>query len=90
MDIFCRLGGNPICKNLQYSSNPQISYCQQLNCRYNNTVLRTIGWDYHNFNNSMSPLNYHRRVVFHIYFHHHSIKKKIKLKQKTTCTQKKL
>ncbi len=62
MDIFCRLGGNPICKNLQYSSDPQISYRQQLNCRYNNTVLRTIGWDYNICNNSMSPLNYHRRV----------------------------
>jgi hypothetical protein len=51
------LGGNPICKNLQYSSNPQISYRQQLNCRYNNTVLRTIGWDYNICNHSMSPLN---------------------------------
>ncbi|CAM6030881.1 unnamed protein product [Sphagnum balticum] len=36
------LGGNPICKNLHYNSDPQISYHQQLNCRYNNTVLRTI------------------------------------------------
>ncbi|CAM6034650.1 unnamed protein product [Sphagnum compactum] len=36
------LGGNPICKSLQYSSDPQISYRQQLNCRYNNTVLHTI------------------------------------------------
>ncbi len=73
MDILCRLGGNPICKNLQLSSVFEISYHQQLNCRYNNTVLRSIGWDYHNCNNSMSPLNYHRRLVFHIYFHHHSI-----------------
>ncbi len=73
MDILCRLGGNPICKNFQYSSNPQISYRQQLNCRYNNTVLGTIGRDYNICNNSMSPLNYHRRLVFHIYFHHHSI-----------------
>ncbi len=67
MDIVCRLGGNPICKNIQFSSNPQISYHQQLNCRF------TIGWDYNICNNSMSPLNYHRRVVFHIYVHHHSI-----------------
>ncbi|CAM6034643.1 unnamed protein product [Sphagnum compactum] len=40
--IIAVLGGNPICKNLQYSSNPQISYHQQLNCRYNNTVLVTV------------------------------------------------
>ncbi len=66
MDILCRLGGNPICKNLQYNSNPQISYHQQLNCRYNNIMLGIIGWDYNICNNSMSPLNYHRRVVFHI------------------------
>ncbi len=57
VDIFCRLGGNPICENLQYSSDPQISYHQQLNCRYNNIVLRTIVWDYNIYNNSMSPLN---------------------------------
>ncbi len=62
MDILCRLGGNPICKNLQYSSDPQISYHQQLNCR-NNSVLPTIGWAYNICNNSMSPLNYHRRIV---------------------------
>ncbi len=43
MDILCRLGGNPICNNIQYSSDPQISYHQQLNCRNNNTVLRAIG-----------------------------------------------
>ncbi len=43
MDIFCRLGGNPICNNLQISSNPQISYHQQLNCRYNNFVLNILG-----------------------------------------------
>ncbi|CAM6034646.1 unnamed protein product [Sphagnum compactum] len=36
------LGGNPICKNLQYSFDFEISYHQQLNCRYNNTVLHTI------------------------------------------------
>ncbi|KAH9541931.1 hypothetical protein CY35_14G090000 [Sphagnum magellanicum] len=36
------LGGNPICNNLQISSNPQISYHQQLNCRYNNSVLNIL------------------------------------------------
>ncbi|CAK9204830.1 unnamed protein product, partial [Sphagnum troendelagicum] len=36
------LGGNPICKNLQLNSDFEISYHQQLNCRYNNTVLRSI------------------------------------------------
>ncbi|KAH9541936.1 hypothetical protein CY35_14G090100 [Sphagnum magellanicum] len=36
------LGGNPICNNLQISSNPQISYHQQLNCRYNNSVLNKL------------------------------------------------
>ncbi|KAH8937548.1 hypothetical protein BDL97_16G034400 [Sphagnum fallax] len=36
------LGGNPICNNLQISSNPQISYHQQLNCRYNNSVLNVL------------------------------------------------
>ncbi|CAK9198322.1 unnamed protein product [Sphagnum troendelagicum] len=36
------LGGNPICNNLQISSNPQISYHQQLNCRYNNFVLNVL------------------------------------------------
>ncbi|KAH8942289.1 hypothetical protein BDL97_14G091000 [Sphagnum fallax] len=36
------LGGNPICKNLQLSFVFEISYHQQLNCRYNNTVLRSI------------------------------------------------
>jgi hypothetical protein len=37
------LGGNPICNNLQISSNPQISYHQQLNCRYNSSVLNILG-----------------------------------------------
>ncbi|KAH9541956.1 hypothetical protein CY35_14G090500 [Sphagnum magellanicum] len=36
------LGGNPICNNLQFSSNPQISYHQQLNCRSNNSVLNIL------------------------------------------------
>ncbi|CAK9262228.1 unnamed protein product [Sphagnum jensenii] len=36
------LGGNPICKNLQLNFDFEISYHQQLNCRYNNTVLRSI------------------------------------------------
>ncbi|KAH9541939.1 hypothetical protein CY35_14G090200 [Sphagnum magellanicum] len=36
------LGGNPICNNLQISSNPQISYHQQLNCRYNNSFLNIL------------------------------------------------
>ncbi|KAH8971560.1 hypothetical protein BDL97_02G149800 [Sphagnum fallax] len=36
------LGGNPICNNIQISSNPQISYHQQLNCRYNNSLLNVL------------------------------------------------
>ncbi|CAM6057671.1 unnamed protein product [Sphagnum tenellum] len=40
--IIAVLGGNPICKNLQLSFDFEISYHQQLNCRYNNTVLRSI------------------------------------------------
>ncbi|CAM6057655.1 unnamed protein product [Sphagnum tenellum] len=36
------LGGNPICNNLHISSNPQISYHQQLNCRYNNSLLNVL------------------------------------------------
>jgi uncharacterized protein YjbI with pentapeptide repeats len=37
------LGGNPICNNRQINSNPQISYHQQLNCRYNSSVLNILG-----------------------------------------------
>ncbi|CAM6057654.1 unnamed protein product [Sphagnum tenellum] len=36
------LGGNPICNNIQISSDPQISYHQQLNCRYNNSLLNVL------------------------------------------------
>ncbi|KAH8942266.1 hypothetical protein BDL97_14G089500 [Sphagnum fallax] len=32
--IIAVLGGNPICKNIQFSSDPEISYHQQLNCRF--------------------------------------------------------
>lgn len=48
MDLFCRLERNPICKKLKsYSSNLQISYYQQLNCRYNNVLMNIkIGLDH--------------------------------------------
>ncbi len=49
----CRLGGNPICNKHGISSNPKIAYHQQLNCRYNNSVLPLLG-DTHK--NSISPI----------------------------------
>ncbi len=69
MDFHCRLEGNPICKNLQCSSNFMICDIQQTCCCPQDG--QCTGWDYIH-NNSLFPLHYHRRVVLHIYFRHYS------------------
>jgi hypothetical protein len=66
--FFCRLGGNPICNKLEINSNPTIAYHQQLNCRFNISVLPApLGWDLIH-NNSNSPLYCKETNIIHIYF----------------------
>jgi hypothetical protein len=69
MDFFCRLGGNPICDKLdlnssnpKISSNPEIGYLQQLDCRYKNIALSKLGWD-HTYYNSISPKKMHFTTI---------------------------
>ncbi len=70
LDFHCRLGGNPICKNLPCSGFG-FSACDQQNLGYPNYLATCPGWDY--IHNDCRPITLPQKGLLHIYFHHYFI-----------------